>query len=320
MLQALPLDVKILKTKARIREFVSHFGVDGVYISFSGGKDSTVLLDLVRQEYPQIRACYIDTGLEYPEIKAFVKGFDNVDIIRPNKPFRQVIADYGYPVISKEQSQFIYQYRTAKSEKTKATRLNGNRWGRGKISEKWKYLIDAPFKISDKCCDVMKKEPAKRYEKENGLVPIIGIMAEESQLRLTHYLDTGCNSFDGKRPKSKPLGFWREQDVLEYIYKYKLPIASVYGDVVEFNGFYKTTMCERTGCVFCAFGCHLEKGENRYQRLQKTHPQLHSYCMDKLGFREVLEYIGVEHSLPQDTKTGYACEKIDGEHQLTLKI
>ena len=47
-------------------------------------------------------------------------------------------------------------------------------------------------------------------------------------------------------------------------------------------------------CVFCGFGCHLEIGENRFQRLKKTHPQLYSYCMDQLGMKEVLNYIGVE--------------------------
>ena len=117
LIQNYPLELKIMKTKQRIREWVSEYGVDGVYVSFSGGKDSTVLLHIVREVYPNIKALYIDTGLEYPEVKQFVKTWDNVDIIRPKMNFKQVIEKYGYPVISKEQSQYIYQYRNAKSEK-----------------------------------------------------------------------------------------------------------------------------------------------------------------------------------------------------------
>lgn len=109
MLQALPLDIKVAKTQARIREWVSRYGVDGVYVSFSGGKDSTVLLDIARKMYPDIEAVFVDTGLEYPEIRKFVKSFDNVTILRPKMRFDEVIKKYGYPFISKEISQCIYE-------------------------------------------------------------------------------------------------------------------------------------------------------------------------------------------------------------------
>ena len=155
-MQQLPLEVKIEKTKLRIREWYEKYNGD-VYISFSGGKDSTVLLDIVRQVYPNVVAVFIDTGLEYPEIRNFVKTIDNVITLKPKMNFRDVIQKYGYPLISKEQAQFLQQYRNAKSEKTKDTRLNGNKWGQGKISKKWKFLIDAPFKISEECCNIMKK-------------------------------------------------------------------------------------------------------------------------------------------------------------------
>ena len=124
------------------------------------------MLHIARELYPNIKALYIDTGLEYPEVKQFVKTWDNVDIVRPKMSFKQVLENYGYPVISKEQSQYIHQYRVAKSEKTKKTRLEGNKWGRGKISEKWKFMINAPFKISDQCCNVMKKIQLKSTKKK----------------------------------------------------------------------------------------------------------------------------------------------------------
>ena len=79
--QALTLEQKVEMTKERIKAWVDHYGLDGVYVSFSGGKDSTVLLHIARQMYPDIKAVFVDTGLEYPEIRKFVKTFDNVDII-----------------------------------------------------------------------------------------------------------------------------------------------------------------------------------------------------------------------------------------------
>lgn len=299
MLQSLPLDIKIMKTKRRIQEWIEHYGENKVYISFSGGKDSTVLLDLVRQVNSNIPAVFVDTGLEYPETKEFVKTIDNVTIVRPKMSFKQVIEKYGYPMVSKEQANYLDDIRTS-TEKMRIRRLEGDEQGRFKLSKKWYYLIDAPFKVSHRCCLVMKKEPAKRYEHETGRVPFIGTLAEESTLRQQSYLKTGCNAFDSKRPNSTPLGFWREQDILEYIYINKLPINKAYGEVVYTDNLlgdkaYSTTKCDRTGCIYCRFGVHLEKEPNRYQRLEQTHPQLYNYCMNKLGFKDVCKYMNIPY-------------------------
>ena len=105
--QSLPLALKVRLTKARIRDWINEFGEDSVYVSFSGGKDSTVLLDLVRQDYPNVKAMFVDTGLEFPEIRQFVRLFDNVDIVRPKMKFREVIEKYGYPMLSKETSECV---------------------------------------------------------------------------------------------------------------------------------------------------------------------------------------------------------------------
>ena len=295
MLQSLPLDIKILKTKRRIQEWIEYYGEDKVYVSFSGGKDSTVLLDLVRQVNPNIPAVFIDTGLEYPETKEFVKTIDNVTILRPKMSFKQVIETYGYPMVSKEQANYLDDIRNS-TEKMKIRRLEGDSQGRFKLSKKWHYLIDAPFKVSHRCCNVMKKEPSKKYEHETGRVPIIGTLSEESSLRQQSYLKTGCNAFESKRPNSTPIAFWREQDILEYIFINKLSINKAYGEVIYKEGVYSTTKCDRTGCIFCGFGVHLEKEPNRYQKLQLTHPQLHDYCMNKLGFKEVCKYMNIPYN------------------------
>ena len=295
MLQALPLELKVAKTKQRIIEFAEHFGKETLYVSFSGGKDSTVLLDIVRSIYPDMEAVFIDTGLEYPEIRQFVHTFDNVTVLRPRMNFKQVIEKYGYPVISKDQSRFIYDIRTSKSQKMIDLRLNGTEKGHFKVSERWKHMIHAPFKISNKCCDVMKKNPLRRFHYKKERYAIVGTLADESATRKINYLKTGCNAFDKANPKSQPLGFWREQDKLEYIYTRKLKIAPVYGEVTFDDEMYHLTGVQRTGCVFCLYGCHLEQEPNRIQRLKQTHPELHKYCLDKLGLREVMEYMEIKY-------------------------
>ncbi len=293
MLQSLPLDIKIAKSKLRIQEWVDFYGVDDCYISFSGGKDSLVMLHLIKQLdiNDRIPVVFVDTGLEYPEIKQFVKKiYPNVTILRPKKSFKQVIEEYGYPVISKEQAQYIEDIRTG-TEKIKLRRIEGVN-GQFKLANKYRYLLDAPFKISSKCCAIMKKEPIRNYENKSRRVPFLGMMADDSLLRKNMYLKSGCNSFDSARPKSMPIGFWTEQDILQYIKNNNLELCSIYGDIVQDeNGKLKTTGNNRTGCIWCMFGLQYDGEENRFQRLKITHPELHDYCMNKLGMKEVLEFM-----------------------------
>ena len=298
--QSLPLDAKIRMTKLRIQQwYLLHDG--DVYVSFSGGKDSTVLLHIARQLYPDIPAVYCDTGLEYPELREFVKTIDNVTWLKPEMNFRKVIETYGYPVVSKETSQKIYEVRHTHSEKLRSKRLYGEGHPSSKIAERWKFLIDAPFEVSHKCCEVMKKRPFRKYEKTTGFHPIVATMAEESELRKQSWLKHGCNAFDMKRPMSRPMSFWTERDVLEYLLTYDVPYASVYGEIVEDekNGL-KTTGCNRTGCMFCMYGCHMEPFPNKFQRMAQTHPTIYRYCMKTwneggLGLAEVLDFIGIEY-------------------------
>lgn len=309
-MQSLPLEAKIIMTKNRIRLF---YDKHDSYISFSGGKDSTVLLDIARDIFPDMPAVFSDTGLEYPELREFVKTIPNVIWVHPIKydrskkeyvrtNFREVIKEYGYPIISKDVANCVQGARHGSS--TRMSRLEGNLiGGNGKLSiyncPKWKYLLDAPFKVSDNCCRIMKKNPMLVFQKKHNLAPITAMMACESLKRKNAWFRTGCNIFDEKHPQSNPMAFWTEQDVLQYLKEKKIPYTSIYGDIIEDeNGKLKTTGCKRTGCIFCGFGCHLEKEPNRFQRLKITHPQLHEYCMKSwsdggLGMREVLNYIGV---------------------------
>lgn len=268
----------------------------------SGGKDSTVLLHLVRKLYPNIPAAFVDTGLEFPEIKKFALSQPNVIRLRPKMSFRQVIETYGYPLVSKQEAAKIRKLRHSNiSDKYRNYLLNGDERGKyGMLAKKWQFLVNVPEDISEKCCDVMKKAPAHQYEKETGRYPITGQMACESRLRKKIWLDYGCNIYEGNRIKSNPLSFWTEQDVLEYLVRFNVPYCSVYGEIKQDkNGKYYTTGEHRTGCIFCGFGCHLEDEPNRFQRLKETHPKLWEYCMKDwdnggLGMKKVLDYINVK--------------------------
>lgn len=314
-LQGLPLDAKVAKTKIRIREWYEHFNGD-VSVSFSGGKDSTVLAHLVHELYPDVPLVFSNTGLEYPEIQAFARKM-GAEFIRPKMQFSEVISKYGYPIISKENAETICLARYIKNG-TKGRRKNEGKprsnqdgtwlnfrrkslhgippFEKGFYHKtKWLPLArDTQFKISHYCCKIMKKEPLKNYEKKNNIYPIIGTLTNESIRRENEWIRVGCNSFEGGNKASKPMSFWTEQDVLQYIKREGLEICSVYGDVIEVTkddvgheyqtlipgtGELKCSDCQRTGCIFCGFGCHLEKGETRFQRLAKTHPRQYEYCM-----------------------------------------
>lgn len=305
MLQALPLEIKILKTQQRIREWVEHFGEEDVYVSFSGGKDSTVLLHLVRELYPNIKAIFVNTGLEYPEIVNFVKTFDNVEILQPKMNFVEVIKKYGYPLISKEIAQTVSQAKISlknsneyayRIKKLNGTALQKNGEKSRYNCEKYKQLLYVKFNITHKCCDIMKKKPF-HYIKEK---PIIATMTSESFLRQNRWLISGCNAFNSKKKTSQPMSFWTEQDVLQYIKQNNLQISEVYGEICEtdkqgnqmicgFGNKLTCSGCQRTGCVFCLFGAHLDTlngGEFRINRLKRTHPKLYDFCMRGGEFNE----------------------------------
>lgn len=327
--QSLPLRAKILMTERRIREWVDYWNGD-VYVSFSGGKDSTVLKHIVDSMYDNIPAVFVNTGLEYPEIQTFVREVKagkyecfnpDVEIVRPEMRFDEVIKRYGYPVISKEVAQRIHEWNNSKRTTYLQMRWQGkNTDGTDKDPRfnisKWIPLRDSGIPISHKCCDVMKKNPVKKYEKQTGRKPMLAVMAGESKLRENAWLKNGCNAFESSRPKSNPMSFWTEQDILHYIKEYNVPYCPVYGDIlvkpkadiidgqinlIDYLGCYEpedtleTTGCTRTGCMFCMFGCHLEKEPNRFQRMKITHPKQYEYCMNQLGLKEVLEYIGVPY-------------------------
>lgn len=291
------LNQKIDHAVGAVEAFLSKTGKTP-YVSFSGGKDSTVLLDLVRRFVdPNIKAVFCNTGNEYPEIVRFVRSTDNVQIITPGVTVREVLSKYGFPLISKEQAQGIRDAKTTKSEKLLSIRLHGTDPKRGyksgKIADRWQFLIKKPFMISEKCCECLKKRPFAKYNKETGEVPILGVMAAESDLRKQQYIRRGgCNSFNGNHIASYPISIWNDLDIWEYLRKFNVPYCELYD--------MGTT---RTGCMFCGFGAHIEKN-SRFELLYDLHPKAYkvfmNYQNNGITYREALRTIGVQ--LPDENR------------------
>lgn len=191
-------------------------------------------------------------------------------------------------------------------------------------------------------------------------MPMTAQMASESRLRTTQWLQNGCNGFHMKNPVSNPMSFWTEQDVLEYIYTYHIPIADVYGKVLAENGacgkkqkqentagmgifdagkpVYRTDKCRRTGCVLCGFGCHLEKSPNRWETAEMvSNPAVIDYMLRGgafdagglwkpdnrgLGFWFVIEWINIHGNLNiiMPHRKKYLAQYMTAETQKHLKV
>ena len=293
---------KVGLTIAKLMEF--YVRTEGnCYLSCSGGADSMVLYDICKKVEQmngwKFKVVFSDTGLEEPTVRATALSIPEVTVVRPEMSFLEVLTKKGYPLVSKEVSECVVQarrcldnpnreryiYRLEKILGT-AKQKDGSKSLYNK--EKYKPLINAPFRISNECCSIMKKKPLAKVKEK----PIIATMTEESENRKTAWLKTGCNSFEGK-VASRPMSFWTKQDVLNYIKYYDLKMADCYGEVIpvdkennptfeEIKDHYMFSGVQRTGCIFCMFGSHLDTqkgGISRFELLRRTQPQLFDYCM-----------------------------------------
>ena len=292
-LQRKPYEWKIEHALDVIREFVEHEGGGHVYVSFSGGKDSLVLLHLVRSIYPDVPAVFANTGIEFPEQVKFVRSFPNVTEVHPIKHFPKILKEDGIVYPSKEVAMYI---RDAKKGCRYA--INGlmGKDAEGKENRykarfrRWAYLMDCGVKISPDCCKLMKERPMRDYEKQNGKSPIIGTRAEESFRRAVGWMKSGCNSFNGPRHKSTPLSLWTEQDVLEYIVEHRIALSPMYGDIAKVDGKYMLTGCARTGCMFCPVP--IAHGDYKNIEYARTHhPKMYETMMIKHGLKAMLEKV-----------------------------
>lgn len=279
-LRSMPLEAKIIQTKYLIREAITTFGENYCYISYSGGKDSTVLSHITKQIYPNILHIFANTTNEYPETLKHIKweieeNNTNIVTVFPIDAkgnfwnFKRVVEYYGYPIFSKRVSNAIRTYQHARTQRAKQNSIDYI----NRNFKKYKSFIELP--ISDKCCDKLKKEPLRRKAKQLGMkCVILGTLASESYQREKDWLEYGCNVFNTfKDNQCKPLSFWTDADINAYIQKYDVKISDLYS-----MGY------ARNGCMYCGFGVQLEPPErNRYKKLKETHPLQYDYFLTNFG-------------------------------------
>ena len=135
---------------------------------------------------------------------------------------------------------------------------------------------------------------------------------------------TGCNVYDGRTIKSQPLGFWPKGEIIRYVAENEIPICSVYGEAKQDEqGNWILTGEQRTGCIVCGFGCHLEPEPNRFQRLMASdndkHRRMCEGCLKiknhGVAYEDALNRCGIStrtwEQIGQMTLEGYLQEKVE---------
>lgn len=318
------LDECVSMSMHRIEDLCNRYNQNELVISFSGGKDSTVVLWLCKQCYelgtiPYLpKAIFSDTGLELQATKEFVqeiqKYYPNIEIIKPEKSFIQCQKEYGKPMISKVKSQLIESYQSAKNEARKESSKNNLIYGKSnlesekttakfKLANKDIHILNPAFdiKVSDKCCYVLKKKPFEKYYLENDIKAFFdGEMVDEGGIRQTAYEKRiksggkGCTvvkcigTGENKRTieKKMPIIDWTKEIEQEYISKYNVPISKAY----TLYG------CKRTGCFLCPYSKNRKDVTEKIKILYDFEPKTYKYALATM--KDV--YIAMNVSLPFD--------------------
>ena len=239
-----------------IKDTVAKYGEENFYLSFSGGKDSTVIHRLLDMAIPsnRIPRLFIDTGIEYNAIREFVKSLADNDerfkIIKPNVPIRKMLENDGYPFKSKEHSLKVGMWQNGSKAKSIAKYKDGN--GGFSCPKSLRYQFDEGFslRLSNKCCYRMKKEPVSKWEKESGRsIAILGLRMGEGGQRRNH---KGCAVFDkrGKLKRFKPLNPVSDEWEEWFIERFKVELCRLYYPPYNFK---------RTGCKGCPLSLDLQE-------------------------------------------------------------
>lgn len=225
------------------------------YVSFSGGKDSTVLHYLIDIALPgnNIPRVFIDTGIEYSMIRNYVKNLaehdKRIEIIKPKRNIKLILQKYGYPFKSKEHSHKWESWNKGQRSNHILKYINDdNSFSCPKIL-KYQFSSSFELNISDRCCYKLKKEPIHKWEKENNKsIAIIGIKTEEGGQRANHH---ECIVLDknGKMKKFKPLNPMTDAWEEWFIKKNNIKLCELYYPPFNFK---------RTGCKGCPYSIELE--------------------------------------------------------------
>ena len=252
-----------------IKKIINKYGIENFVISFSGGKDYTVLSKLIDIAIPnnEIPRVFINTGIEYRAIVDFVHEKMKKDKrfieIKPSIPLSMIFRKYGYPFKSKEHSQLVHLFQQNGHSKTTLRYYdppeNRKRFGCPKVL-KYQFEEGTKLKISDKCCTKLKKEPFSKWQEENGKpYKMTGERLLEGGLRASH---KGCLVIDknSKLKKFKPLNPTTNEWIEWFIKEYQVELCKLYDEPYNFK---------RTGCLGCPFNIKLQ---DTLDTLEKTLP------------------------------------------------
>lgn len=321
---------KIDVATARVLEWTEICADAGKNYAVSvGGLDSIVLLLFVRSILGECEGISV-SSLEDASIQKVHRDL-GVTIIRPDMNFVKVLNTYGFPVLSKQLAGKIEHLQIPREEADQRklyynhALMTGETgpWGGFVYSESMKldddilelfgghYAEDrpdlnckvAPFKVSDRCCSVMKEIPSIRYQKEHDIYPFLGLMQIEGGQRRFSLRKYGCNYVGKDTVRSCPFNYFSRQDLLTLALDLHAPVPEIYGEIKrDADGKLRTTKAQRTGCNMCGFGIHLESRPHRFDRLRERNPKYWHFLMYECvtdesgtyGWGRVLDYLGIE--------------------------
>lgn len=334
-----PYEEKVAHARDTVLDWADICEENGKSVCVSvGGLDSITLLLFVRKLLgPDI----VGASVSALEDKSIQDVHRKLDIVRiaPKMNMAKVLNTFGFPVISKQIAKKIehLQIPPEQADKRKMyynhALMTGETgpWGHFRQSDSMKlpdrYLElfgglyrdhrpdlccrTAPFRVSAQCCHWMKELPAQEWQTENNVWPFLGLMQSEGGQRRYGLQQHGCNYIGKSTARSCPFNHFSRQDLLRLARELDVPVPAIYGEIVQdLDGKLRTTRAQRTGCVMCGFGIHLDSRPHHFDLLRERNPKEWDYWMykvcadpktgEKYGWGRVLDYIGVEWETPYD--------------------
>lgn len=243
---------------AKIQSINKQYDLENnAYLSFSGGKDSTVLHYLLDLALPnnKIPRVFINTGIEYIYVVDFVKELakndERITIVNSGVNIKKMLETEGYPFKSKEHSLKVGEWQ--KGSRAKSVIYYKEMSDKSKFACPkcllYQYEDDFQLRLSDKCCYRLKKDIIHKWEKENNRkIAMTGMLSGEGGQR--KYLSKCIFTKQDKVVKFHPLLVCSTEWEKYFIEKYNIQLCKLYYPPFNF---------QRTGCKGCPFSLDLQR-------------------------------------------------------------